>query len=399
MTRGFASALVFVAAACIGPPVRSAAAQTTETAPAPNSVFEIAPRGYVQFDWRGYPDWPVTPGSGRLTFDTLEVRRARVGVDGRLGRVSYEFTVDPQDLDDAFVRDAYGRWRFSRAFELQAGQFKVPGGREYQESARTLDFMERPALAQTASAGRDLGAMALGDLGRVEYQLGVFAGDGRGRGSRAKLTSAGRVVWQPMRDVEVAGSASIGRTEAVDELAANGLDGRTSSGYRFFDRVYVDGRRVRWGGDVEWSPGPWRLTAEGLRAVDSRDEQGLDYEDLPSVETLGWSVSLLRQVGRRAQGQPRMRLREFDLGIRLEGLGFDDTGPDTGQSSTRLRATDIRPRAARSATVTASWQPTRWSRILLNGGVDTFSDARSAPEAGKDGPYWTAGTRFQLELP
>jgi hypothetical protein len=133
--------------------------------------------------------------------------------------------------------------------------------------------------------------------------------------------------------------------------------------------------------------------------VDSRDEQGLEFEDLPSVETLGWSVSLLRQFGRRAQGQPRTRLREVDVGVRLEGLGFDDTGPDTGRDSTRLRATDIRARAARSATVTASWQPTRWSRILLNGGVDTFSDARSAPEAGKDGPYWTAGTRFQLELP
>ena len=398
--RGFASVVTLLAAAaCIGVSVRSAAAQATETPPAQNSRFEIAPRGYVQFDWRGYPDWPITPGSGRLTFDTFEVRRARVGVDGRLGGLSYELTVDPQDLDDTFVRDAYGRWRFSRRFELQAGQFKVPGGREYQDSARTLDFMERPALAQMASAGRDLGAMALGDLGRVEYQLGVFAGDGRGRGSRAKLTSAGRVMWQPMRDVEIAGSASIGRTEGVDDLAANGLEGRTSSGYRFFDRVYVDGRRVRWGGDVEWSPGPWRVTAEGLRALDSRDEQGLDFEDLPSVETLGWSVSLVRQFGRRAQGQPRTRLREVDLGVRLEGLGFDDTGPDTGRDSTRLRATDIRARAARSASVTASWQPTRWSRILVNGGVDTFSDARSAPEAGKDGPYWTAGTRFQLELP
>ena len=400
MTRDFVLALVLVQVAiCVGPSVSRAAAQTGETTPAPNSKFEIAPRGYVQFDWRGYPDWPVTPGSGRLTFDTFEVRRARVGVDGHLGGVSYELTVDPQDLDDTFVRDAYGRWRFSRAFELQAGQFKVPGGREYQESARTLDFMERPALAQTASPGRDLGAMALGDLGRVEYQVGMFAGDGRGRGSRAKLTSAGRVTWQPTRDVELGGSASIGHTESVDDLAANGLEGRTSSGYRFFDRVYVDGRRVRWSGDVEWSPGPWRLTAEGLRAVDSRDQQGLDFEDLPSVATLGWSVSLLRQFGRRAQGQPRARLREIDLGVRLEGLGFDDTGPDTDRSSTRLRATDIRPRAARSATVTASWQPTRWSRILVNGGVDTFSDARSAPEAGKVGPYWTAGTRFQLELP
>lgn len=400
IARGFMWGLALTIVTTIGGFTSTAAAQNAETAPSQNSRFEIAPRGYVQFDWRGYPDWPVTPGSGRLAFDTLQVRRARVGVDGRLGRrLTYEVTFDPQDLDDTFVRDAYGRWRFTRKLELQLGQFKVPGGRDYLESARTLDFMERPALAQMASAGRDLGAMALGDLGRVEYQFGVFAGDARGRGSRAKLTSAGRVVWGAFRDLEMAGSGSVGRTDAVDDLAANGLDGRTSSGYRFFDRVYVDGRRVRLGADVEWSPGPWRLTSEVVRVVDSRDEQGLDFEDLPSVQTLGWSVALVRQLGRRAQGQPRARLHEVDLGIRVEALGFDDTGPETDRSSTRLRATDIRARAARSATVTASWQPTRWSRILVNGGVDTFGDARSAPETGRRGGYWTAGTRFQLELP
>jgi hypothetical protein len=393
-----ARAMVLVAAVSVAA-AASALAQANETPPTQNTVFEIAPRGYVQFDWRGNPDWPGTPGSGRLAHDTWQVRRARVGVDGRLGRISYEVTFDPQDLDDTFVRDAYGRWRFSRVFELQLGQFKVPGSREYDASARTLDFMERSALAQLPAAGRDVGAMVLGDLGRMNYELGVFAGDGRGRGSRAKLTSAGRVAWDAFSDVEIGGSAALGRTDAVDELAANGIDGRTSSGYRFFDRVYVDGRRVRFGADVEWSPGPWRLTAEGLRVLDTRDEQGLDFEDLPGVETLGWSLSLVRQFGRRPQGQPRARLRELDLGIRLEGLGFDDTGPDTGRDSTRLRATDIRARAARSATVTASWQPIRWARVLVNAGVDTFGDDRSAPEAGKDGPYWTAGTRFQLELP
>jgi len=41
-----------------------------------------------------------------------------VGVDGSWGRLAYEFTVDPQDLDDTLVRDAYGRWRFTRGFQL-----------------------------------------------------------------------------------------------------------------------------------------------------------------------------------------------------------------------------------------------------------------------------------------
>ncbi|HEY6508611.1 MAG TPA: porin [Vicinamibacterales bacterium] len=396
-----------------------ALAQGTETSAPPNTGFQIAPRGYVQFDWRGFPDWPVTPGTGRLTYDTLEVRRARVGVDGSWGRLSYEFTVDPQDLDDTLVRDAYGRWRFTRAFQVQVGQFKLPGSREYLAAARNLDFMERSALAQFVAPGRDAGAMLHGEIGRVEYQTGVFVGDGRGRGvqeeapvegpilisdgrsrgSRSGLTSASRVVWNPPGDLEFGGSLSVGHTSAVDEDPANGIEGRTTSGYRFFERVYVEGMRVRLGGDLTWSPGPWRVAVEGIRVTDARNGQGLDFEDLPSVQSLGYSVSLVRQLGRRGGGQSRSRLREVDLGIRLDGLHFDDTGPDTGQSSTRPRATDIRARGATSVTMTASWQPTRWTRVIGSGGVDTFTDARSAPEPGRSGGYWSAGTRLQIELP
>lgn len=388
-----------LAAACLAGAASISFAQANG-GPTPQSTgFEIAPRGYVQFDWRGFPDWPVTPGSGRLTYDTLEVRRARLGVDGSWGRLSYELTVDPQDLDDTFVRDAYGRWRFTRAFQLQVGQFKVPGSREYLASARNMDFMERSALAQLAAPGRDVGAMVQGDMGRVAYQAGVFAGDGRGRGSRADLTSASRVVWNPPGDLEFGGSFSVGQTSAVDADPANGIEGRTTSGYRFFDRVYVDGLRVRMGGDVAWSPGPWRVAVEGVRVTDARDGQGLEFEDLPSVQSLGYSASLVRQFGRRGGGQTRPRLREVDLGIRLDGLHFDDSGPGTDRSSTRLRATDIRARGARSVAITASWQPARWSRVLASGGVDTFTDARSAPEAGRSGGYWSAGTRLQIELP
>jgi hypothetical protein len=257
--------------------------------------------------------------------------------------------------------------------------------------------MERSALAQFAAPGRDLGAMVRGGVGRIEYQTGVFAGDGRGRGSRADLTSASRVVWNPPGDLEFGGSFSVGRTNAVDADPANGIDGRTTTGYRFFERVYVDGVRVRLGGDVEWSPGPWRVTAEGLRVADSRDGQGLEFEDLPGVRALGYSVSVVRQFRRRGGGRPLFRA--VDLGLRLDSLELDDSGPDTGRSSTRLRASDIRARGVRSLAATASWQPGRWTRVLVNGGVDSFTDARSAPEAGRKGSYWSAGARLQIELP
>jgi phosphate-selective porin len=379
---------------------RAQTADPPQESQATRTGFQISPRGYVQLDWRGYSEWPVTPGTGRLAYDTFEVRRARVGVDGTWGRrFSYEFTVDPQDLDDTLVRDAYGRWRVTRTVQVQVGQFKVPGSRDYLASARNMTFMERSALAQFAAAGRDVGAMVEGDLGRVEYSTGVFAGDGRGRDSRAGVTSASRVVWGLVKDVDVAGAFTIGRTNGVDDQPANGIEGRTSTGYRFFERVYVDGRRTRFGGDVVWSPGPWRIVAEALRVSDARDGQGLEFEDLPSVNTVGYSASVVRRFGRSTSGRPRARLREFDLGARFDGLDLDDSGPDTSRASTRPRATDIRARGARSFAATAAWQPTRWSRVLAHLGYDRFTDARSAPEAGRAMGYWTTGARMQFELP
>jgi len=186
-----------------------AAQNAPEGPPRQASRFEVNPRAYVQFDWRGYPDWPIEPGGGRLEFDTFEIRRARIGVDGRWRRLSFEIALDPQDVDDdTVIKDAYGQLRFSRALRLRVGQFKIPGGREYMTSARTTDFAERSALSNSADAGRDLGGMLTGELGkRLEYQVGVFAGDGRGRASRAGVTAAGAVA-RAGADVAASGAAS-----------------------------------------------------------------------------------------------------------------------------------------------------------------------------------------------
>ena len=362
-------------------------------------AFEIAPRGYIQLDWRGFPDWTVAPGTGRLTYDTVEVRRARVGLDGRVRQVSFEVTVDPQDEDDGTVlKDAYAQMRFKRAIRLRVGQFKVPGGREFQTSARSIDFMERSALSNSIIPGRDIGAMLTGEIGRtLDYQAGVFAGDGRGRGSRAGRTSAGRVAWTIVRRLELAGTFSEGRTKAVDADPANGFGGRTPSGYRFFDRVYAQGERIRVGADLEWRPRSWRFTAEAIRANDERRGQGLDLEDLPSLVATGWSASVVKEIGRR-RGKARSRLREWNVGLRYDELAFDDTGPATASDSVRLRATDIRPRAARTVTSTLSWAPVRWSRVMANAGYERYTELRSAPDPGRRS-YWTFGMRLQLEIP
>jgi hypothetical protein len=190
----------------------------------------------------------------------------------------------------------------------------------------------------------------------------------------------------------------VGRTSAHDSEPANGLGGRTPSGYRFFERLYVQGRRQRVGVDAAFTPRSWTIAAEGLYVTDQRLGQGLDFEDLPSVVTEGWRVSVNRTFGRR-RGDARVRVREVDLGLRFDRLAFDDSAAATGRDSVRLRATDVRERSADTLTAGVSWRPTRWGRVLANASLERYGDSRSAPEAGKASPYITFATRFQIELP
>jgi hypothetical protein len=379
-----------VLALCVAFVVPAAGQNVQEpTAPGPPPpIFELIPEAYIQLDWRSYPDSPVVPGTARLEFNTFEVRRLRAGASGQWRGVRFELTVDPQDIDGTLVKDAYAEFR-PGSYEIRFGQFKPPGSRDYGTSARDTDFLERTALGSSLSAQRDLGVSLHGDVGPyVDYDVGIFTGDNNGTSSRSGLTGAGRLEWEPRGDLVLAMYGSEGRLSAVETDPENGLEGRLSSGYRFFENVYVQGRRTRFGGDIEWSPGPLQFTVETLRVRDERREQGVDVDDLPAL------------VGIAANFTTRWRFASRrDVLVRYEYVGFDDVGPDTELASVRPRAADVRARSAQAVTFGGSWGATRWLRLMANAGVAWFSDPRTAPEAGDDRGYWMFGTRLQLELP
>lgn len=382
-----AISIVICGACAIAAPASS---QTSDAArrKQPPPVFELTPEAYIQLDWRDYPNSPVAPGGGRLEFNTFEVRRLRGGVDGRWRGLRFEVTLDPMDFDGTLVKDAYAEIR-PGGFEIRFGQFKPPGSRDYGTAARNTDFLERSALGQSLAAHRDLGAAIHGRLGsKLDYDLGVFAGDNNGTSSRAGLTAAGRVEWEPAANLIAAVYGNEGRLSAVESDPENGLEGRLSSGYRFYENVYVHGRRTRLGGDIEWSPARWQFTAEAIRVRDERREQGVDFDDLPSAVGIGASVSARWRFAARRE-----------LIARYEYLGFDDVGPDTAMDSVRPRASDIRALSAQGLTLGGAWRIRQWLRLMGNAGIEWFSDPRTAPDPGRDEGYWTLGMRLQVELP
>ena len=130
------------------------------------------------------------------------------------------------------------------------------------------------------------------------------------------MTAAARVTVRPRgaaRPVGRAGPTSRSASRppaATSPKAAIPSAAARASRDVFFSPVFVKGRRLRVGGDLDWRPGPFGFRAEYLRADDTRHHQGLMGETLPPVRGQGWYVSGVWAVaGRRAHAKADNRLR------------------------------------------------------------------------------------------
>jgi phosphate-selective porin OprO/OprP len=378
----------------------------------PSAGFEIALRGYVQADFRSFVDWTAgDEDTGELRADEFEWRRARIGVEGEWRRVSLELDVDPAFDEGDELKDAWVGLRLHRAFQVRGGHLKLPVSPEFLTSPAKTDFVERAVAVDSLGPNRDWGGLVHGEISRaVEYQAGLFVGDGRASDNRADTTAAGRVVLKPTRWLDLAGSFSQGDVQA-DPLGPGldpepkGLSGRSVTGFLFFPPVYVDGRRVRWGADARVQAGPVSLWGEYLQGREERRGQGPNLEDLPDVRGDGWSVNATWLVtGERKTRTIRPRGSLFggpgaiEFAARYEELRFDDV-EDEGFEAAGSRAANIRPAGLRAFTGGLSWWPSSFLRLMGDVVVERYDDALRAPEPGKKGDYVSLLGRVQVHLP
>jgi len=377
----------------------------------PGKTFEIGLAGYIQEDSRSYQDWgPI--------LDSTELRRLRIGVEGRWKRLSFEAEFDPRkepppDPGEGtkYLKNAYVEYRFSKAFHLRGGHFKIPFSPEFLTSSSKIDFVERGIMVDALDLGRDWGGAALGEVGdRFRYEVGVFAGDGWGTHERAGTTGAARIVVIPLTGLEIGGSYTQGHVsadlETLADLAPKGFAGDGPTGFRFSVRHFVDGRRQRIGADATLRRGPFGLKGEYSRGAEERKGQGSTFEDLSSVIFNGWSASGTWLVtGDKKRNTIRPAHPVFhgpgavEIGLRYEWVTVDDDGPDTGFAGAGNRARNVRPAGDQAFTGGVSWWPRQWMRLMGNVVVEKFKDALLAPEPGKAGNYTTLLARLQVSLP
>ena len=371
--------------------------------------FRVALTGYVQADFRSYHDWTVaTPD---LRAEDSQWQRARVGLEGHYGRLSFQVDVAPAFDPDDELKDAWAELRVARALRLRGGRLKVPVSPEWMSSPSKFDFLERGVVVESLAPDRDWGAELNGEIGRsVEYQAGVFAGDGDKNRIQAGTTYAGRLVFKPWRWLELGGSTSYGEVAAAPagpglDPEPKGFSASSQTEYRFFAPVFVDGRRQRWDAELSMRHGPFGMRGEYLEEREERRGQGPSLEDLPDVRGRGFQVAATWLVtGEKKTRTIRPRERLFhgpgaiELGVRYEEMRVDDQ-ENQGFEGFGNRARNVRPAGYRALTGGISWWPTVFLRLMGNVVAERYTDALQAPETGREGNYVSFLGRVQVMLP
>ena len=366
-------------------------------------VLRVDFRARLQADAGSFsPD--ATPDKPSFT-----LHRARFGIQGTfLKRFEYEVERDFCDSDEPW-RDVALNYRAHRRFEIQGGRFKVPFGLDQLTRITDFDYVFRSRVSETVAPGRDTGLMAHGRFFKrgLTYQVGAFAHDGDNAGT-GQRTLAARFTGTPLRLFPAAHRLKglrIGFAVVHSELpeGLNSLRGRTLSRDTFFNRVFVNGSRLRLGAELDWSSGPFSVKGELLQASDTRHGQGVRAQDLPNLVSRGWYLSGTWVVTgeKKARGlEPRRAfLRDggwgaLELALRCEELRLGSSS-HPGPAFAHPRAANLLGNSQQIWTFGLNWYLNRHTKIQANAVRESLEDILRSPVPGQK-LFWGQFARLQL---
>ena len=420
--------------------------------PAPPIAVSSQPRGEggaleaVRFVWRDHPslrfgrplrlDFSMKlqedarrAGDDPFEFQTFELHRLRVGVDGEMfGRIQFsverELTENENSTGEIIGRrkpawkDYYVDVNLSDGFQVRGGRFKIPFGVEQLTGISNLDFVYRSLDASTIAPARDRGVMVHGRFFKrgLNYSAGVFEHDGdNSRSNKIRggdNTFAARVTGNPFRKIKAAGFGAIelggafALTSVSDEsILPNGLRARTvMSGYTFYEPVFVKGQRTRIEADVDWNTGPFNARAEYTWMSDDRNEQGFGDDDLPQARARAWFVSGTWVVTGEKKDRPVPPRHEIfrggagavELAGRYERLRFGGV-PGDDVPFRNPRAVTILPVANEVVTFGINWYLNRWVKMQANTLREHVDDEERSP-VPSGAAFWSQIVRLQIVL-
>ena len=367
--------------------------------------------GYLQEDLR-YFDWSVSdPSVSRKQAKEHELRRFRLGTKAQIGKTLFEIMVEPRNLPPGVghLKLLGATYSFSKALNVRAGFFKLPGSREFSALTNNTDFVDRSMIASRLVPERDWGVTAAGVHGRFEYLVGAFKGDGSSSVRRSGPTGAARAAVELRKGLQLSGSWVEGRVSATEAggivpPAPKGAFGQTASGFTFWSRPYVDGKRRSLSTSLLYSKGSFRFLGEYLEEREERKGQGTAGEDLPDVLGHGVSAQMSYLLIGQRKGvlvEPRTSIFQGGLGAvelvaRVETLRFDDTGPGSLPVSAGNRASNPAPAGALAFEAGVNYWASYFMKLQTTAIWEKYDDPLTAPVPGKRGRYFSVLARIQF---
>jgi phosphate-selective porin len=283
-----------------------------------------------------------------------------------------------------------------------------------------LDFAYRALGSTQIAPGRDKGVMAFGDIGPIDYEAGVFNDDGDNAESNepqfveqgVDLDDVGpavavRVTGDLLRVLPVgrlrSANFGIAYTNSSVPEGLNSLRGESVWGTeRFFERVYIKGRRQRLGAQFDWSPGPVGVKAEWMQSREQRIGQSNRNADLSDFLATAWYVTGTWFVTGEDKDNninpkhPFLRggIGAIELAVRYDELRFESASK-TGTPFTNPRAEYLTPNADGVWTFGVNWTTSKWTRVIVNAIHEDFEDPTRSPDSGVSS-FWSSLVRLNI---
>ena len=374
-------------------------------------------KGRTLVEWRWFD-----PDIGE---DTFHLRTARIGLKGKLTK-HFDWEVEREITEDDDGKVIFGDWKDVNlewntfdAFSVRGGRFKIPFGMETTTGVSDLDFAYRALGSTQIAPARDRGVMAFGDLGHFNYEAGIFDDDGdNAESNEPQFVQEGEDLNNVGPSVAVRVTGDLLRVLPVGELRSanfgiaytnsdvpeglNSLRGETVWGAKFFNRVYVKGRRQRLGTQFEWTPGPASVKAEWMQAREQRKEQSNRDQDLSDLISEAWYVTGTWFItGENKDNNIKVKSPllnggpgAIELAARIEQLRFRSAST-AGLAFTNPRNDHQVPNSDTVFTFGVNWTTTRWTRVIVNAIHEDVEDATRAPNTGTNS-YWSGLVRLNI---
>lgn len=285
------------------------------------------------------------PRSGE--FDDLLLRRGRLAARYRpLPWLEFFLQAGEDNLgakaigdNAAFkIKDLYTNLKVHDAFQVAAGQFKIPFLHGNLQSGFTQVLVDRSAVTAVRPAeegSRDTGVMAWGNAGGFQYRVAALDGaDQDGFGADSSLRGSGRLSWtwgDPDRGFSLT-SASLGKSKRLQVGLqgdfqgdrADPLDASAPAALRDYGAWALDAYL-----DCPFGEG-WALTVEGawVQRHDAYEDPALATRDIDGYYT----QAALLLPGELAGTRLQVAARLDDLDTRRGPARSSSTGKTFGIS-------------------------------------------------------------------